>query len=180
MKKKQSIHIWTKRSDINFRIFNDKKITNFFICKSRNEKILNYKNFFFSIFFSFFSSSTYNHTTKNEASNISYFDSNFVKIAFSNFHAFYILAFAHKLIFIRSKIKFSFISCYCFSFFFITNSSRLFRHIVSYRFAFFKRQILHLNHNFYIVTIVTVKFLLSNYLRSNRINLHVQNQFQLI
>ena len=120
MKKKQSIHIWTKRSDINFRIFNDKKITNFFICKSRNEEIFNYKNFFhfFLIFFSFFSLSAYNHTTNDKISNILYFDSNFIKTAFSNFHAFYILTFAHKLIFIWSKIKFSFILCYCFSFFF--------------------------------------------------------------
>ena len=101
---------------------------------------------FFQFFFSSFFSSAYNHTTNDEISNISYFDLNFVRAAFSNFHAFYILAFAHKLIFIRSKIKFSFISCYCFSFFFkkkcfifffITNFSRLFCHIVSCRFAFF-------------------------------------------
>ena len=73
---------------------------------------------FFSVFSSSSSSSAYNYTTNDEASNTSYFDLNFVKVAFSNFHAFYILAFAHKLIFIRSKIKFSFISYYCLSFFF--------------------------------------------------------------
>ena len=132
MKKKQSIHIWTKRNGINFMIFNDKKITNFFICKSRNEEIFNYKNFFhfFSVSFSFSFSSAYNHTMNDEASNISYFDSNFVKAAFLNFYAFYILAFAHKLIFIRSKFRFSFISCYCFSFFF---HNEFFTTISSYR-----------------------------------------------
>ena len=76
---------------------------------------------FFLVFFSFSFSSAYNHTTNDKTSNISYFDSNFAWTVFLNFHAFYILTFAHKLIFIRSKIKFSFISCYCFLFFFKKN-----------------------------------------------------------
>ena len=120
---------------------------------------------FFSVFFLFSSASIYNHTTNDKVSNILYFDSNFVKTAFSNFHAFYILAFVHKLIFIRSKIKFSFISYYCFSFF-LKKSVSFFFH----------------NEFFTIISsyLVTVKFLLSNYLRLNQINLHVQNQFQLI